>query len=343
LKILIATSDVPFVEGGHRVIARSLQQAFREAGHSCEILTTPQNRFGRQFSAYLATRLTDVELTGTGEKVDRLVSLRFPSYALKHPNHVCWLNHRMREYYDLWKFWSSELSVPARWKERIRYRWIHAADRYFLKKNVRKVFAQSKNIQDGLMQWGKIKSDVLYPPAPPRKYRNEQYGDFIFCPARLNSLKRVSLLVEALAQTKNARAKIAGDGSEKERIEWLIAKNNLKSRVELLGHVSEDQLVELYSRCRAVFYAPIQEDFGLVTVEAFASGKPVLTATDSGGPTELVQHQINGFVVNPDPASVANAITNLFDDPSSAEKLGNTALQFSKSITWPNTVTRLLE
>jgi glycosyltransferase involved in cell wall biosynthesis len=193
------------------------------------------------------------------------------------------------------------------------------------------------------MQWGKIKSDVLYPPAPPRNYRNEQYGDFIFCPARLNSLKRVSLLVEALAQTKNARAKIAGDGSEKERIEWLIAKNNLKSRVELLGHVSEDQLVELYSRCRAVFYAPIQEDFGLVTVEAFASGKPVLTATDSGGPTELVQHQINGFVVNPDPASVADAITNLFDDPSSAEKLGNTALQFSKSITWPNTVTRLLE
>ena len=50
------------VEGGHMVIARSLAQALRDAGHTADIVVTPQNRFGRQASAYLATWLTDVGL-----------------------------------------------------------------------------------------------------------------------------------------------------------------------------------------------------------------------------------------------------------------------------------------
>jgi glycosyltransferase involved in cell wall biosynthesis len=211
-----------------------------------------------------------------------------------------------------------------------------------LKRNLRKVFAQSKNVQQGLMQWGKIKSEVLYPPAPPRDYRTEEYGDFIFSPARLSPLKRVPLLIEALAQTKNTCAVIAGDGPEKEQIESLIRKNSLQGRVEMLGHVSEDQLVDLYGRCRAVYYAPVREDFGLVTVEAFESAKPVITAADSGGPTELVQHQVNGFVVNADPPSLANAITTLSEDRTFAEKLGTSAREFAKTITWPATVSRLL-
>lgn len=331
------------MEGGHRVIARSLLQAFQESGHSCEILTTPQNRFGRQFSAYLATRLTDVELTGNGERIDRLVSLRFPSYLLKHPQHICWLNHRMREYYDLWPTWSSQLSTNGKFKENIRRRLIHAADRYFLKKNVRKLFAQSKNIQKGLLQWGNIPSVVLYPPPPQRNYRTEEYGDFILSPSRLTPLKRVPMLIEALANTKNVRTVIAGDGDERKRIEALIEKHGLKERVQMIGQVSDDRLVELYSRCRAVYYAPSNEDFGLVTMEAFACAKPVITATDSGGPTELVQDQINGFVVLPDAAEIARVITSLLDEPPLAEKLGTAAYDFAKTITWPETVKRLLD
>ena len=116
MRVLVATSDVPFVEGGHRVIARSLVQALRESGHEAELLATPQNRFGRQFAAYLATRLTDVEVTGTGERIDRLISLRFPSYVLRHPYHICWLNHQMREYYDLWATWNSKLGRKGKSK-----------------------------------------------------------------------------------------------------------------------------------------------------------------------------------------------------------------------------------
>ncbi len=95
-RIAVVTSSPPMVEGGHMVIARALVEALREAGHSADIIVTPQNRFGRQASAYLATWLTDVG-SADGHPIDQVISLRYPSYAVRHQNHVCWLNHTMRE------------------------------------------------------------------------------------------------------------------------------------------------------------------------------------------------------------------------------------------------------
>ena len=61
-RIAVVTSSPPMVEGGHMVIARELTRALRDAGHDAHIVVTPQNRFGRQASAYLATWLTDVDV-----------------------------------------------------------------------------------------------------------------------------------------------------------------------------------------------------------------------------------------------------------------------------------------
>jgi glycosyltransferase involved in cell wall biosynthesis len=307
------------------------------------MLLTPQNRFGRQFAAYTATRFTDVELTGTGESVDRLISLRFPSYALKHPSHVCWLNHRMREYYDLWNTWYPGLSWKGKIKERVRRNLIHKADHYFLTGNLKKLFAQSKNIQKGLLQWGNIPSEVLYPPAPQREYRTEAYEDFILSPSRLTPLKRVTLLVEALAQCKNGRAVILGEGPDRGRIENLIREKGLSNRVRMLGHVDDRMITDLYSGCRAVYYAPQFEDYGLVTLEAFHCRKPVITALDSGGPAELVENGVSGFVVEPNPESVADALTRIIDDSALAEKYGTAGYEACKHITWDHTVSQLLK
>src|SRR3954449_5099545 len=142
-RIAVVTSSPPMVEGGHMVIARSLVQALREAGHSADIIVTPQNRFGRQASAYVATWLTDVG-SADGHPIDQVISLRYPSYAVRHPNHVCWLNHTMREYYDLWPRFTSGLAPRGLAKERVRRQLTHAADRYLLTRNVRRLFVQSK-------------------------------------------------------------------------------------------------------------------------------------------------------------------------------------------------------
>ena len=70
---------------------------------------------------------------------------------------------------------------------------------------------------------------------------------------------------------------------------------------------------------------PRSEDYGFVTVEAFASGRPVVTATDSGGPAELVRDGENGFVTPPEPRALARAFAALMDSPADAERMGSQA------------------
>ena len=162
------------------VIARELVRALREHGHDASIVVTPQNRFGRQASAYVATWLTDVSLS-EGKPIDQVISLRYPSYAVRHLRHVCWLNHTMREYYDLWERFVAQLSPPGQAKERVRRVLIHAADRYLLTRNVATLFVQSLTIQRRLAMWPELHSTVLYPPAPQRSYRCDGYqGPFLF-------------------------------------------------------------------------------------------------------------------------------------------------------------------
>src|SRR4029079_790989 len=166
--ILVVTSGALFVRGGHMVIAEETCAALRRAGHAADVLVTPQNRFGRQLSAYAATWLTDVGETADGHPVDQVISLRFPSYAVRHRRHVCWLNHRMLEYYDLWERFTRGLGRRGRLKESVRRRAFHAVDHWLLTRNVTRLLAQSRTIQSRLQKFGGIPSDVLYPPAPER-------------------------------------------------------------------------------------------------------------------------------------------------------------------------------
>ena len=147
-----------------------------------------------------------------GVRVDQVISLRYPSYAVRHPAHVCWLNHMMREYYDLWPRLTAPISAANRVKEGIRRTLLHAADGWLLTRNITKLVAQSQTIQRRLIDDLGIPSEVLWPPAPQRAYRCERYGDYIFTMSRLNPLKRIDLLVRALAEpaARGVRAVIAG-------------------------------------------------------------------------------------------------------------------------------------
>jgi glycosyltransferase involved in cell wall biosynthesis len=330
------------VEGGHMVIARSLVRALRDAGHSADIVVTPQNRFGRQASAYVATWLTDVTSTD-GRPIDQVISLRYPSYAVRHPRHVCWLNHTMREYYDLWHRFSDGLSTAARIKERARRVAIHAADRYLLTRNVTTLFVQSRTIQRRLAIWPELRSDVIYPPAPQRDYRCDEYGNYIFMVSRLTPLKRADLFIEALAQGEASRvhAVVAGEGEDRDRLQALAARLGIADRVAFAGRLSDDELVDHLARCRAVCFPPFEEDYGFVTAEAFASRKPVITCRDSGGPAELVEDGVSGFVCEPSPESLAAALRRVMTDAALAERIGAAAFAAGATLNWHDAVARL--
>jgi len=344
MRVAVVTSTPLFVEGGHLVIARALVDAVRAEGHEAELVLTPQNRFGRQGAAYVATWLTDVGMAAHG-RVDAVISTRYPSYAVRHPNHVCWLNHTMREYYDQWEAFSERLSWQARMKETVRRGLIHAADAWLLKNNVRRVYAQSRAVQARLTRWGGIASDVLYPPPPQRPYRCDTYGDYLFAISRLTPLKRLSLLIDALATPdgQGIRCVIAGDGDEREALERRIKEKRLESRVTLAGRIDDSQMLDHLANCRAVCFPPFDEDYGFVTVEAFASGKAVVTCTDSGGPAELVSDGISGRVTAPEPAALARGLREVMEDRGSAERMGAAALAQVSKMNWSDAVRRLLQ
>jgi glycosyltransferase involved in cell wall biosynthesis len=326
------------------VIARELIHALDEAGHHAHLVVTPDNGFGRQASAYAATWRTDVT-THDGTPVDRVISLRYPSYAVRHPHHVCWLNHTMREYYDLWPRFSATLSPQGLVKERLRRTLIHAADRYLLTRNVDHLFVQSRTIQQRLAMWPSLRSTVLYPPAPDRPYRAEAYGPSFFFVSRLNRLKRADLLIRALATGEGVgiEAVVSGEGEERAPLERLASELGVANRVTFTGRLSDDQMLDRLARCRAVVFPPLQEDYGFVTVEAFASRRAVLTCHDSGGPAELVEDGVNGLVCDPTPASLAHALRRLADDAALAERMGNAAFAAGARLNWPDTVRKLVQ
>ena len=343
-RIAVVTSTPPMAEGGHMVIARSLARALEDSGHEAGVITTPQNRFGRLASSYIATWFTDVGRTGGGQPVDQVISLRYPSYAVRHPHHVCWLNHTMREYYDLWENWCRTLPPHGYAKESLRRAATHKVDKYLLTRNVTKLFVQSRTIQKRLEQWGNIPSEVLYPPAPQRAYRNDGYGDYLFVVSRLTRLKRIGLVIKALARPEAAdvRCLIGGEGEDRPALERLIKEEKLEHRVKLLGRLDDEQLVEHLAKCRAVCFAPYDEDYGFVTIEAFSSGKPVLTCTDSGGPAELVRDGRNGFVTAPTADALAPAIGRIMNEHALAPALGAAAAADAARITWPAAVSKLV-
>jgi glycosyltransferase involved in cell wall biosynthesis len=192
--------------------------------------------------------------------------------------------------------------------------------------------------------WPELRSTVLHPPAPQRPYRCDGYdGPFLFI-SRLEPLKRADVALRALAVAdRRATLDIVGDGAERPALQKLAADLGVGTRVTFAGRVSDDDMLTRLARCRAVVFPPLQEDFGFVTLEAFASRKAVITCHDSGGPAELVRDRANGFVCDPTPESIAAAMTTLLDDSALARTLGAAAFETGSALTWPETVRQLVE
>jgi glycosyltransferase involved in cell wall biosynthesis len=341
--VAVVTSSPPSVEGGHLVIARSLVAALHDCGHTASLITTPECNFGHQVPAYVDTWNTDLRAM-VGHPVDQVISLRFPSYAVRHDRHVCWLNHTMREYYDLWPQFSASISPRARVKERLKRRVAHGVDRWLLTHNVHKRLTISHTVENRLRTYLGIGAEALWPPAPQRAYRCDRYGDYVLAISRLTPLKRLDLLIRALAHpaASGIRAVIAGDGESRRDLEALARHLGVDDRVALIGHAGDEVILEHLAVCRAVCFTPYDEDYGFVTVEAFASGKAVVTCTDSGGPTELVRNGETGLVADPTASSLALALARVAGDAAFAEELGRRANQQACAMTWRAAVERLI-
>jgi glycosyltransferase involved in cell wall biosynthesis len=207
-----------------------------------------------------------------------------------------------------------------------------------------RIFTNAKNTASRLQRFNGLSGTPLYHPPPLAALTREgPYGDYVLVVSRLEPIKRVGLAVRAMTDIgPPIRLIVVGDGSERDAIAQMAAASDAAGRIEIRGAVWGEDLARLYSGALAVIYPPFDEDYGYVTLEAFLSAKPVITATDSGGTLEFVRDGENGFVCMPDPALIGQAIARLAADRQLAARLGANGRALAQTVTWDGVVEQLL-
>lgn len=342
MKIAVVTpKDLGGVKGGAENLYAGLIQALKEGGYDTtqiEVLVD-ESTFEGILEAYCNCFYLDLN------DYDLVISTKAPTYMVRHKNHISYLLHTVRVFYDMF-----DLELDTRNKEiRKQRRLIHEFDKYGLSPNrikkhavIGEVVAERLKNTDAF--WNQIDFDVIYPASLFSKFKNPISGEFVFLPGRLHRWKRVDLVIEAMKYV-NSRIKllIAGDGEEDINLRVLVKKKGLEERVEFLGRVSDDKLLELYSRAIVIPFVPIHEDFGYITIEAFKSKKPVITCSDSGEPSHIVEDGLSGFVVEPNPQKIAEKINYFIENPEKATQMGINGYSSVKDISWGNIIKSLLD
>ena len=338
MRVAVCAPQVPFVRGGAELMADDLVGALRARGHDAELVTIP-------FKWYPGTRVLDqaflwrlVDLTESdGRPIDRVIATKFPAYCVRHPNKVAWVLHQFRQAYDYDRTELGQFSDSP--GDRATRRAIERLDAVALGE-ARRVFATSRNVADRLERFNGVHADVLPHPPQTLPYREADSEGFVLSVNRLDRAKRIDLLVEAAKRAPGLRVVITGEGPDRTRLEQLAAGTN--GQIRFAGRVDDDELVDLYARSLAVYYAPIDEDFGMVPYEAFLSGKPVVTAHDAGGPLEIVRDRETGLVTAPDPQAIAEACIYLSAHADDAKAWGNAGRALAERVTWDACVDALL-
>jgi glycosyltransferase involved in cell wall biosynthesis len=340
--VLVCAVQAPFVTGGAEILVEELRRNLARRGFKVDVTSVPFKWYpvSEIVRQALAWRLLDVT-ESNGTPIDLVIPTKFPSYLVRHPRKVAWLFHQHREAYDL--FGTPYCSFSDRPEDAQVREAIAAMDEAAISE-CREVFTISRNVADRLSRYNGLVGTPLYPPPHHLgRYRKAGFGDFLFYAGRLDRLKRLDLAIDAMKRARpGARLKIAGTGPLEGELRKQVAGLGVADRVEFLGFVSADDLVDLYARCRAAYYAPLNEDYGYVTVEAFLSGKPVLTTVDAGGPLEFVTDGVTGLVTEPRPEAVAEGIDRLFALPEARlEEMGEEGRGRVSGITWDHVIDRL--
>ena len=340
MRIAVVRPQVPFAWGGAEIFTDGLAHELRARGHEADVVTVPFRWYPgtRVLTQAFLWRLLDLE-EADGRPIELVVATKFPSYLVRHSNKRVWLVHQFRQAYELDRTELGQFGEEA--EERALRRKVQELDRLALGEAAR-LFATSRNVAERLQGSTGLAAEVL--PHPPQElaYRCDGYGEFVLSVNRLDRAKRIDLLLEAAALDPALEVVVAGDGPDRERLESLARDRGLDGRARFAGRVSEEELADLYGRCLAVYYAPVDEDFGMVPFEAFLSQKPVLTTTDAGAPLEIVADRRTGLVVTPDAVEVARAAGWLREHRDEAATFGRAGRELAAEVTWDRAIERLL-
>jgi glycosyltransferase involved in cell wall biosynthesis len=159
----------------------------------------------------------------------------------------------------------------------------------------------------------------------------------LFC-GRLVQQKGPDLFVGAIPSVlkyhPSAKFVFAGDGHLRAGLERQAERIGISHATRFLGHRDGQELVDLFKMADALCVPSRNEPFGIVVLEAWSAGKPVV-ATMNGGPNEYVRHEIDGLKIYANSDSVAWGLGTLFSDWDKARSMGQAGkAAVAKSFTW---------
>jgi glycosyltransferase involved in cell wall biosynthesis len=339
MRIAVLRPQVPFARGGAEIFTDELVTELRARGHEADLLSVPFKWYpgARVLTQAFLWRMLDLE-EADGRAIDVVVATTFPSYVVRHPEKRVWLVHQFRQAYELDGTELGQFGQSA--EERALRRQVQELDRRALGEATR-LFATSANVAGRLQRSTGLHAEVLPHPPQALPYHSSPSQGFVLSASRLDRAKRIDLLLEAAALEEGLEVVVASDGPDRERLEEIARARRLDGRVRFEGRVDAERLAQLYATCSSVYYAPVDEDFGMGPFEAFLSGKPVITATDAGGPLDVVSDRRTGLVVRPEAAEIGSAAVWLRDHEDEAAAFGRAGKALADEVTWDRAIARL--
>lgn len=342
--VAVCAAQVPFFQGGAEAHVNALVKQLRKRGFDVDLINIPYKWYPHEqlLRSIEIWRLLDLS-ESNGKQIDLVIATKFPSYFVQHPRKVLWLIHQYRQMYDLLDSPYSGFNMNRRKDRELRAELV-AMDTEALASFPRR-YCNARNTASRLKKYNGLDAAALYhPPRLEGRYQNLAYSDYVLSVGRLEKLKRVDILLKAMPFIDSRiRCKIAGTGPESDALRELARELDISQRVDFLGYVSDEELLRLYGECAAVFFAPRDEDYGYITLEAFLSQKPVITAFDSGGPLEFVEGGRNGAILEDlAPESVGAVIEDVVTDKARCEQWGKAGFERVRHIGWDPVITALL-
>lgn len=263
----------------------------------------------------------------------------------KKPN-VWYAHEPPRMLYDLKEDVMSHLGTTKKAAVSAYFPMLAWMDRRESKRNVDRFVGNSRYCAGYLRDVYGAKADFVYPGVDIKNFKSARLeSPILLSVGRLHTAKRMDMCIKAMGLISKAvpevELRIVGEGPERKKLEALAERLGVSCKIKFLGDVGDGTLRKEYETAYAVLYPPLREPFGLVPIEAGASGKPVI-AVNEGGCRESVQNGKNGILVPPTADSMATAAITLLQDKKLAGRMGANGRKRAKEFSWKRTAKELL-
>ena len=243
--------------------------------------------------------------------------------------HICYCYAPMRFVWDYDNYIKKE--DFGNFTKRVLPLMINNLKKWDLKANKRVNYfiAISNNIKKRINDFYLRDAECIYPPVECSRFKTSNITeDYFLIVSRLNAYKNIDLVIEVFNDL-NLNLKIVGTGPYKE----YLMKINKSKNIQFLNRVSDNDLIEIYSKCRA-FIFPGAEDFGIAPLEAQSSGRPVIAYAAGGALETIVENETGIFFKENNKDSFKEAIQKYLDKESrfKSKIIRKNALKFDKEI-----------